>query len=352
MARGALAFFENDLEAAFALIDEARVLAEEAEIAPRNPSIRINLGAIAMANHDLEESRKQHVLGIEESSEPGVLAMHYGALAEIEVRSGNLREAWDWLQKTWELCGSLGHVLVMISAMAIKVELLLKLNRPTEAARLMGAADQLRVSRGWAINVYSEPEYRGLLEACRSALTPSEFDTLMTEGRGMSGAETDAMMREDPFAGTPVTMAEEQTSANRRNLTSRETRGSPGAGRRQDQSGNCRRALHLRADRANPCRPHPAEARGAVSQRGGGRGRAGSDHFMTAATDGEQFADALSEPGPVGDGLPNELDRDGTGGDRNRLKPNFVISEENDLPVPGDYGLQDRGIGMNQRPRS
>ncbi|MGE3799270.1 MAG: LuxR C-terminal-related transcriptional regulator, partial [Thermomicrobiales bacterium] len=209
MARGALSFYEGDLEAAFASIDEARVLAEEAGTATQNPSIRINLGAIARARGDFDESRIQHSLGLQQTSEPGVRAMHTSALAEIELQTGNLQNAWDYLSATWRECRALGHVLIMISAMATKVELLLKLDRPEEATTLMGAADQLRLSRGWSINTYSESEYFGLLDSCRAQLTPEAFDAAMANGRTLSIGQIDSMMEADPFSATasPLTSA-------------------------------------------------------------------------------------------------------------------------------------------------
>ncbi len=199
MARGALAFYEKDFDTAFAYIDHARQMAEQEGETARNPSIRINLGAIARARGDFDESRAQHLLGLRESTEIGINAMHTGALAEIEVHVGNYEAAWEHLQATWRDSRTLGHMLIMISAMASKVELLLNVGHPETAARLMGAADQLRLTRGWSISTYSEPEYFGLLDACKAALSPEAYESAMAAGRQLQLVEIDSLMEADPF---------------------------------------------------------------------------------------------------------------------------------------------------------
>lgn len=217
MVRGALAFFENDLDSAYALIEEARRYAEGAGIVGQNPSVRINLAAIARVKLDFEEARRQHVLGLQESSSSSVQGMHTCALAEIEVTTSNLEQGWDYLQQTWRVCRTMGDMLMIISAMATKAELLLRIDRAADAAILLGAAHHLRKARGWPVDSYTEAEYRGLLEQCQGRLGEAAFDAAMDRGRALSQSEIDALMVADPFDRHPIEPVE-----HRRRLTTRE----------------------------------------------------------------------------------------------------------------------------------
>ncbi len=224
MVRGALEFYGGNTHEAFVHIDHARQLAEAAGVEAENPSIRINLGAIAQAMGDPELARLHYEKGVLEATDLDALAIHATNLAELDITAGDLQSAWQHLLRGWEVGWDLGHLMIMISTMATKAELLLQLGQPEKASLLVGAADEMRIARGWSITSVGESEYQDLIDRCRASIADGTCDAHMARGRALALDEIDALMREDPFldAPTPGPVDEAQAGTVVHRLTARE----------------------------------------------------------------------------------------------------------------------------------
>jgi predicted ATPase/DNA-binding CsgD family transcriptional regulator len=221
--QGAWCFLQEDVDNARLHIDRARQLAEDRGIIAQTPSIRINLGAIAAVRGDLEEARKQHLLGLQESTGIDVRAIHAAGLANIETRLANLPAVWPYLRAGWNDARQIGYVQLMVSAMATKAELMARLGRMEDAATILGAADELRQSRGWSIVAYMSEEYNGLIDLVKQGMPDDAYTLAEARGRAMLPSEIDALMEFDPFVGTVEPAADDSGVESRRHgLTSRE----------------------------------------------------------------------------------------------------------------------------------
>ena len=255
---GALAFIEGNFDEGRAHTQRAIELAEDAQLAAKFGGLFFNMATLSEIAGDYDQARAYHQRGLElfeRDKKRGLYSMHQMGLASLALRAGDWLEADRLARDVWADIAEIRDQQVIMGALLVKSEVYLKAGDPVRAARLMGAADQRMATFGRVLTEFEIVEVNRLRDGLTQALTDELFQQEGESGRSMT---LDALTTEmERSVQARVTPAQSVPSV----LHSARGRGCPLAGRRQDQSRHCRRALHLGAHRPIPRWQHHGQAR-------------------------------------------------------------------------------------------
>jgi non-specific serine/threonine protein kinase len=201
---GSVELDRGTTEAARRRFEEALALVEDhVEAGVWAPPILMNLGLLATIQGDVVEARRWYeatLAALPADAVTFIRPMVLGHLASIAWNEGDRAKAAALQREALPLRHALWDVLALASSLANAAEFAALGNRPEVAARLLGAAEALRLRGAVAIDPFNLGDPQGLVARVREQLGEPAFAAAWAEGESLPLdqviAEADAVLAE------------------------------------------------------------------------------------------------------------------------------------------------------------